>query len=272
MLLLPCANCSFNNVVKSELLTFCSNCGKKLDNSYSSWQAKYPNRTLKDWYEQVCIDTDKKQTVNYRRNHPPANKTKMLLIIATGFVLASGIIYYAAKNIYPKVKTAFIESQWKKLTYGALGLYIETPDVLLPYQEKLTDDILKSLQRVEYYKSRDGATVTITLTNAQYNEDIVANVDGSAQAIINSFKNEKTNQHFNYTQQPVQINGYNAVQVSGSYIKDGDDISFQSLIAGKANYLYIVNIAYFTKNMRAKNIAQHIAKSIAIKRENSAGY
>lgn len=51
---LICGKCGHYNEVKSEYLVFCSNCKKKLENNYSDWSNRNPDKTFEDFKEIIC--------------------------------------------------------------------------------------------------------------------------------------------------------------------------------------------------------------------------
>jgi hypothetical protein len=55
MYFLKCDICGHCNEVKTEYLTFCSNCHKKLKNNYSDWVRLNPGKTFDNFKQTVCI-------------------------------------------------------------------------------------------------------------------------------------------------------------------------------------------------------------------------
>jgi hypothetical protein len=84
---LNCNKCRHANEVKTEYLTFCSNCGKKLENNFPDWKRKNPERSFEEFKNSVCTTENDEQI--------PASKSKKSrgLKYWVGFILAFSIFY-----------------------------------------------------------------------------------------------------------------------------------------------------------------------------------
>ncbi len=51
---LACKHCMHANEVKSEYLTFCEKCGKKIQNNFMDWRKENPGGSLEDFKNSVC--------------------------------------------------------------------------------------------------------------------------------------------------------------------------------------------------------------------------
>lgn len=54
MYFLKCNDCGHFNDVKTEYMTLCSKCGKKLDNNYPDWSKRNPDKSFDDYKQLVC--------------------------------------------------------------------------------------------------------------------------------------------------------------------------------------------------------------------------
>jgi len=55
---LKCNNCGHLNEVKGEYLVFCQKCNKKLENNYSDWKTRNPDKSIEEYKRLVCITED----------------------------------------------------------------------------------------------------------------------------------------------------------------------------------------------------------------------
>ncbi len=51
---IKCKNCGHNNEVKTEYLTFCTKCNKKLDDNFADWSRLNSDKTFDDFKLMVC--------------------------------------------------------------------------------------------------------------------------------------------------------------------------------------------------------------------------
>ena len=111
MYYLKCSDCGHFNVVKTEYQIFCSNCDKKMDNNYTSWVKRNPDKSFDDFKRIVC-------TTEVHETRRPKSKsksgTKMVLKILLGIAVVVGLFFvvgqfagetlmeYFKKTVYDK--------------------------------------------------------------------------------------------------------------------------------------------------------------------------
>lgn len=86
---LKCNNCGHLNELKTEYLIFCSNCNKKLENNFSNWQTRNPEKTFADYKQLICISEEDVQKSNQKTK---SNKPKGLKYWI-GFAVTFAIFY-----------------------------------------------------------------------------------------------------------------------------------------------------------------------------------
>lgn len=59
---LKCTYCGHLNEVKTEYLTLCSECNKRLENNYKDWKEIHPEKSYEDFMSEVCIEMEEQQT------------------------------------------------------------------------------------------------------------------------------------------------------------------------------------------------------------------
>jgi len=63
---LKCLNCGHYNELKTEYLSFCTNCNKKMVNNYQDWIRENYDKSFDDYKKMVCT-TDKNEGVENKR-------------------------------------------------------------------------------------------------------------------------------------------------------------------------------------------------------------
>jgi hypothetical protein len=87
MYYLKCNKCGHFNEIKTEYLTFCSNCGTKLENNFPDWKRKNPDKSFEE-HQQIFCTTENVEPIPALR----ANKSRGLKYWV-GFILAFTIFY-----------------------------------------------------------------------------------------------------------------------------------------------------------------------------------
>ena len=96
---LKCNNCGHLNEVKTAYLIFCSNCNKKLDNNFSNWQTRNPEKTFDDFKQLICIsEADVQKTSQKTKSNRPKG-LKYWIIFAVAFAIFYAIGQFGGEKI-----------------------------------------------------------------------------------------------------------------------------------------------------------------------------
>lgn len=106
---LKCNNCGHFNEVKTEYLVFCANCEKKLENNYSDWTKRNPEKSFEDFKEMNCT-TEKVEL----SNELTKSKQKKGLKYWIGFTIAFAIFYAVGQIGGDKIAGLFRKSSFDK--------------------------------------------------------------------------------------------------------------------------------------------------------------
>src|SRR5262245_13035097 len=101
MYYLRCTNCGHLNEVKTEYLTFCSNCNKKLENNFSDWHKRNSNKSFADYQAEVCISEESKMQLEASEVKPSKFNFGRSLVIAVLIVAGIAVVggtWYAISN------------------------------------------------------------------------------------------------------------------------------------------------------------------------------
>ncbi len=88
MYYLKCENCGHLNELKTEYLTFCTSCKKKMTNNFTEWKKRNPGKSFEDYKQLMCISEDKIQHVTETKK-PKVKDVKYWV----GFIIAFAIFY-----------------------------------------------------------------------------------------------------------------------------------------------------------------------------------
>jgi hypothetical protein len=59
-----CGKCGHYNEVKSEYQIFCTACNKRLENNFTSWKSRNPDKSFENFKEIICTTQDPRDTLN----------------------------------------------------------------------------------------------------------------------------------------------------------------------------------------------------------------
>lgn len=98
MYYLKCNNCGHHNEMKSEFQVFCTSCNKKLDNYFSDWQKRNPEKSFDDYKNMVCSTISMEMPVIKRKSKTP----KIILIVAAALVFIT-MMFFIGKFVRENV-------------------------------------------------------------------------------------------------------------------------------------------------------------------------
>jgi hypothetical protein len=96
---LKCNNCGHLNEVKSEYLIFCSDCNKKLDNNFSDWQRRNPEKSLDDFKQLICVSREEIEKSNQKVKPNRIKGLKYWIIFAVAFAIFYAIGQFGGEKI-----------------------------------------------------------------------------------------------------------------------------------------------------------------------------
>lgn len=99
---LICDFCGSSNEVKSEYLTFCNNCEKKLPNNFSEWQKDHPDKSFEQYKTAVCqhsiIRWEAEPVLPIKRKPTPWKYALLFTLLA---IVGMGIFWTINEEYYP---------------------------------------------------------------------------------------------------------------------------------------------------------------------------
>ena len=134
---LKCEQCGHINVLKTEYLTFCSNCNKKLDNSFSEWQKRNQGKSFDDYKQLVCIsETEIQRQIEEAR--PKKSKSAKYWI---GFIVLFALFYVVGQFGGEKLSELFLKSSIDKVLMAAASEINESCPVMIDNATRLDNAI-----------------------------------------------------------------------------------------------------------------------------------
>jgi hypothetical protein len=272
---LKCEHCGHLNEVSTKYLTLCSNCNRKLNNSFAEWKKKNPIKSFDDYKNEVCIDEElelEKKQLEQRKSKKRHNRLIIILTIA-GLVLGSVFtLYYFNKdkwlnNLISLTNTTddILDREWEKKAYYDLHFYLETPykpDLIqLPFPEQLKAMISTS---ASYVFEKDAGAFSFVLIYVEFLPGIPLNLDNSVKRSIASMENQPGVTDLTSAEAPYDVPGREATIVVGTLREYGINFKYQMLAFIDNKSLSQIIITYHDNDEYAKEAANRIIKSLKL--------
>lgn len=272
MYYLKCSKCGHLNELKTEYITFCTNCNAKLENNFQSWHKINADRTLDEYKKEVCITAESLISAKHIDNRKKIRKYRMkfLTVFAFSFIALTIAGYflgiYLVRYFQNEMTSENIfEKKWDIETYGNFGLTLETPypmtetKVTVPANVK---DVIESIETFAYDKKRG---FKVTASSVQFKPVVRAvNIQGAANRSVAEIKRQDGVTDLNYTEDIVMISKIKGIKQKGSYKKNHIPFEFITVVLGDGLHLWQVTIIYNQTDMTGKKAAERVIKSLEI--------
>ena len=268
---LRCDSCGHNNPLKSEYLTFCDECGKKLPQTFADWRKLHPMASFPEYRQQVGISL-KIQKANWLKERlQPGNRGKVILFFSLfiGLLALTGSLFgkravFTLK--YPKVPAGSLYRSWPTATIGRQALEISTPVKLWVHDQPLGREEAKMIEYAKSYRNEDDGGIHIAVNMFGY----LGNAANSLEAAVGqSHKNMQLRgaaTDIECKSVPVLISGMQGVLEEGNYLYKGAiRLAFCNLVMVKGNSRWQIQINYRNDDETGRQVAQRILKSVKIK-------
>ena len=265
---LRCDSCGHANPLKSEYLTFCEECGKKLPHTFADWRKRHPLASFPEYRQQVGI-SHKVQTTS--RLKEGGSRGKVILFFSVFLVLLAFTGSLFGKRavftlMYPKVPAGTLYRSWPTATIGRQALEISTPVKLWVHDQPLGPEEAKMIEYAKSYRNEDDGGIHIAVNMFGY----LGNAANSLEAAVGqSHKNMQLRgaaTDIECKSVPVLISGMQGVLEEGNYLYKGAiRLAFCNLVMVKGSSRWQIQINYRNDDETGRQVAQRILKSVKIK-------
>ncbi|NLU94741.1 hypothetical protein [Chitinophaga sp. Ak27] len=271
---LRCDSCGHANPLKSEYLTFCDACSKKLPNIYTDWRKHRPMASFPEYVLEVGISLQKEKTNIFtwaRRQWESANRGKVFLFISifvallavTGTLFGKRAVF---TFIYPKVPSGSLYNSWQTATIGRQALEISTPVKLWVHDQPLEGEEAKVIEYAKSYRNEDGGGIRIAVNMYSYLSNVTNTLDEAIADSHNSMQLKENASDVQCKSVPVLISGTQGILEEGNYMyKGGIRLAFCNLVMIKGSNRWQIQISYRDDDEIGRQVAQRVLKSVKIK-------
>lgn len=275
MIYLKCNACAHYNELRSEFLTFCGHCGRKLPDNYSEWKQKHPESDFEAFREEIAVQ---KETPGIGRF--ATWKQQYLGIVGKrGFMLTLVLIitlaavaggYYGKRVVlnmfYPRVAENVMYVSWETVTIGKKALVISTPMHIGVNDKPLDKEIAQLVDYAKSYRNRVVEGMEVEVDMYSYRGHVSNSLKSAGAAVTREMERSEEIADLKYATNPVILGGMNALLQEGDYTyKSAIRLSFHNLLLVQGQHRWLVRIRHRADDTTANTAAQRIIKSIRIK-------
>ena len=264
---IKCTYCNYLNPFKTEFVTFCDRCGKKLSDNFMEWKRLNPGKTPEDFRMEICI------SVNATSPAIQVPQTKSYWKISAIFLSILGILFFGYKFSDIDVKEMFLPAntpakllnkEWSSSMYGELGLFVAAPKKFTKTNSELPDEYNNYIEIAETYLYQPSKNFKVILNSILFKEGMKVRMEGAIAATIKKQLNLQGITNFEFKQSPLMVNDVNGILLDGSYHENGKFMRFQYAFFMERSNMWQVLISFPNVDENAQKVAKKIMDSVEI--------
>jgi len=267
MYFIKCTNCGYDNPLKTEYLTFCEHCGKKLPVNFPEWKRLHPTKEFDDFKKSVGTGIPSIQ-VKHKQNRIPlvtAIAVAVLLMIITVVMLFFSSQGDLAGLFLPgKTPGSVLNHEWQRFTYGKYGLSIESPVRLEKKELEIPEAYKEQVKEIESFYYRPSRGFQLLITSVLYEEGITANLNGAAVGAMNELINQPGVSNVEFKQSPLMNNDVVGLLLEGSYNENDIFMRFHCAVYTRQSLMWNVMVTFRDQDEVGKKAAEKVLESIDI--------
>lgn len=264
MYYLKCGHCAEYSALKSEYITFCDHCGKKLPVSYSGWKATNPQGDFATFQTTFAISATEHQAImkkRYRQGFDLRKKTALITGLVVLFAFSALGAWYGPSLVKmlrePAVSRALLESSsWR--TFRGNVIQLQTPLSLSPVNAKDLPNM-----RVKAFKggSRTEGLI-IQMQESVYLSDAQIELVPVASEVAESLSNLPNISRFTMKEQLLDVSGQKAIWQHGTYIyQQTAEMEFNSLVVVQGGTRVQVLVTHRGNDETGREVAEKVMRS-----------
>jgi hypothetical protein len=274
MIYLKCKSCGEYNELRSEFLTFCGQCGKKLEN-YSDWKSRHPDSSFEEFQQAVGVASNGVKTSTWTILKQSYLKKVGRRGVLLTFILVIGLAavaggYFGKRVVYGMIyhklsKAAFYKS-WETVVIGRQAIEISTPMHLGVNDKPLEAETAQLVEYAKSYRNRGDDGMEVEVNMCSYRPNISNDLQAAGDAVAEEMKKSGEISDLKYTSNPLLQSGVNALIQQGSFAyRNAIRLSFCNLLLVSGQHRWQIAIRYREDDTIASEAAQRIIKSVNIK-------
>jgi hypothetical protein len=271
MYFLKCNNCGHLNEVKTEYLSFCSKCNKKLENNFSGWQRKYPEKSFDDYKKLICISDAEIPQEDFKSKRLRPKSLKYWIGFTVSFAIMYAIGQFGGEAIVKffkseKTSKEVLSQKWIKESYGDYGLTVETPVILTKAEMAVPENLQQMIEKADAFNYVSAKGFKIMITTFKYKPELTGYLDlqSAANGAVNSLKMQKGVTDFDYTEEKIFKDDIPGFMQKGKFKQDGTGIEFINSVFSSGLILWQVWVIYQEDDEIGRIASKRVLDSIEI--------
>ena len=262
-----CENCGHLNPLKTEFVTFCEQCSRRLHQNFPEWIKTNPGKSLQDFRNEICVQ--KNGVTSNAFSQKKINKKIVLIPLIFIFILIAGAGYFYSEKIRDfflsaKTPDTVLKSKWEKHLVGKYGLSMMLPEKLDKSTPDIPSDYQKFIKDAESYSYHPSKNFNVVVNSVLFQEGVQLNLQGAYQGMMNELAGKQDVSNLEFKESPVVSDDVMGVFVEGSFHEKGIFMRFQGIIYMRKSNMWQVVVTYCDDDVVGNNVADRIMESVTV--------
>ncbi len=266
MFFIKCENCGFENPLQTEYLTFCSHCGKKLQQNFKDWKKSHPTKEFEDFKAEAGSKVVATSIIVKRAGFPVFK-----VFVAFSITIIAILFFYLIHNgsfsgifLSRFVPETVLQQKWQRFSYGNSGLSLVTPEKLKGDKLIASTSFHEKVQDMDSYSWQPSKSFRLFVINVLYREGIPVNLNLVATGAINELVKLPGIANVEYHQSQIMNQDIPGILVEGKCHENEVFMNFQCALFIRKSNVWSVTVIYPVSDTIAKEVASRILKSVEI--------
>ncbi len=271
MYYLKCNHCGHANALRTEYVTFCESCGKKMTNNYSDWKQRHPDKSFETYAQMIGIQAPVVEARAKAVKRPRSGGSRWIVWLVAGIVLvgvAGGLIAgnFMKGFLNKGVPKSWLSKEWHTFNVDRGIAEIQTPVDLQPYRLGIPVEVMKYVELMRTCRVDTTLPMQISLHEFQYKPAVEVSLQGAAMGSVNEMRAQPSVSDLDYKQEAVNISGNPGFLQKGRYTFRGQmKLKFQNLGFLKDKRLVQIVVIYPEQDETGQKVADRVISSVKLR-------
>lgn len=272
-----CTRCGHLNPLRTEYLTLCESCGRKLENNFPDWQKNHPGKSVVDFQKEICItDPETSGIQTSKRSEKKIFGRSFLFWIAAVIcgLLAGTWLFYPDKEdlfIRKNLPESVLSSDWIWHNTGQPPMIVNLPGKPDKQKTDIPAALIEFTEQSESYLYRPSASLSVIIDYYRFKPGIAPDPEPVAHAVMKQMAEKNEIRFVSYDESQIMYLSARGINLEGAFHERGKLKQYRFVIYTYRNAAYIVRAVYRNSDATSVKTAEKIIDSVEIDTEMIMG-
>jgi len=263
---LKCDHCGHLNPLKTEYITFCEKCHKKMINNFPDWNRNHPTKTFSDFIVEIGVFENSIASLQPTKKIATKKRIFVLFILATTGTLGVFLINADFSSLLMPAKTPkkLLNADWSRYVYSKSGWSMESPERFSETPLELSEQEAALVTEAVAINFQPSKNLKIEGVSVLYREKVFPNLPLILRNTLQNLIHQQGVTNLEFKESPAALQNLRGVLLEGTYHKQGEFMRFQMLVYSNRFRHWHLVISVDDDDPVGKAVAEKIINSLEI--------